>query len=296
MIFSIVDMGSNSLKLSIYDEELNKEIYSQRDVIRLGQDSFMSGISKESMERVCETLKVYLAKSKEFLSQSFEVYATSAVRDAKNKDAFIDFVKRETGVDIKVLSGEEEAEIIFKAISNDIGLNERFMALDIGGGSSEIIIGERKEILYKESFPLGAVRLYDMFLKNNNETEAYERTKSYVYEVLKPSISLITGYKVKTLIGSSGTWTNLSDFINNKLDPRPFFVPNEVMDSINILLKMTVEERCCQKGIESKRADIIVAGGAIIDVILSRIFFSKIMVTKASLKEGLIERQKGKML
>ena len=322
MVFSIVDMGSNSFKLTVFDTKINKEIYTQRDVLRLGSDSFLTGkISLCKMKKACNILKQYREKSKEYLSDSFEVYATSAVRDAVNKEEFIDYIYKETDCFVKVLSGDQEAELIFKAIINDIQnpkslmsipqsfasqnplsklslrgtdfsgtlgqpTNENVMVFDIGGGSSEIIIGDKEDIYYKKSFSLGAVRLYDMFFKNTNDKTAYENAKKYVNDLFYQDFSVFKDYKVKTLIGSSGTWTNLNHFMINKYGNIDFFSPKEIIDSIDVLLNMTLEERKCV--IDPDRADIICAGVSEIEVLLRNILFSEIKVTNASLKEGLI--------
>ena len=332
MILGIIDLGSNSVKLSVYDYEKKREIFAERKVTRLGQDSFETKILiNQAMARTLNVLRDFVHKAGDFGAVDVKIVATSCVRDAKNKEEFLALVKDDLGIEIKVISGDEEAEIIWSCLVSDnspsvgrlrgfsekipcggsgclknrssslkkeeelchppvkifstINTTPTLLSCDIGGGSTEFILGKEK-IIFKKSLNIGAVRLYDMFFKNPCDKIGYEKALKYAENLIFPLKNDLKDFQC--FVGSSGTFTNLFDWVKSNGLCEDFCERNVFIGEIHRLLEMPLEERKIQVGINPDRADIICAGGAIIEALCNVLNVKEIFVTTASLKDGLV--------
>lgn len=165
---SIIDIGSNSIKLLVANAEgiLLDDIRGVRIGEGISENNFT--LKKPAIERNIQAIKELLAKAAPFKPDVTLITGTSAVRDAKNSDEFRQELKKATGLDLQILSGEEEAKIIAKGIATDPNIKSfnEFCLFDLGGGSLECIHYKNQELLYVHSFPLGIVRLTEKYISN----------------------------------------------------------------------------------------------------------------------------------
>src|SRR5580692_2509379 len=169
--FAAIDIGSNSCRLKIAKVVAHqlKTLYEDREVTRLGASVFASGlVSPEAMAATLRALKRFQRAVQEHGVDRIRVVATSAIRDARNSAAFQAWVKAETGWNMEIISGLEEGRLIHLGVmSGEAGVGGRVLLIDLGGGSCEITLSERKRITETISVPLGAVRLTEQFLRSD---------------------------------------------------------------------------------------------------------------------------------
>lgn len=294
-----IDIGTNTtlLLIATKDGQSLNILEEQQEVPRMGagvDDSKL--LSKEAMQRVLESLKEF----QEIVNINYPevsdifVTATSAVRDAKNRANFINLVEQETGLQIQVLSGFEEAEYTFlgaQSVLDNIGGQQ--MIIDIGGGSTEIAYGE-EELQDRYSYNMGCVRFTERFLKSNPPTDLQiQKCRNEIQRVLGEYDFNITNET--TLVGVAGTVTSLA-FIDLKLG----FYDSELLSGHIITkerLKNYIERfrDYTSKKIEQKypavmkgRADIFFAGLLILDEFMTKYNFEKLITSTGGIRHGTI--------
>jgi len=283
-----IDIGTNSVRLLIAEQDndgLNKLVNRLRTP-RLGEGIHQSGyLNEKAILRTIKVLREYKEIIADYDAKVIAV-ATSAVRDAKNQDIFLKRVKGETGIDIKVIKGTEEARLsylgVISALSN---LKERILVIDIGGGSTEFIFGEEKGINDFNSIDLGAVRLTDSYGENLEEMK--RESKIMIAEVLKDR-------NIEQLIGVGGTVTTLVS-IREALESYDYDVihgaslsKKDITKILGNLSTLSLVERKEIIGLDAKRADIIIAGIVILLEIMEVSGQAKVKVSDDSILEGVV--------
>src|ERR1700685_3879864 len=186
--YASIDIGSNSVRMEaaeVEDGEAPRILASERQVTRLGASVFRAGrISQESMDMICGVLNTMSQQYKRLEVKSVRAVATAAVRDASNQHEFIARASAALGTDVEIISGQEEARLIHLGVkSRWPHPQERFLIIDIGGGSTEIILSENERIGQAFSKPLGALRLQELFLKSDPPRPAeLHRLDEYIEE------------------------------------------------------------------------------------------------------------------
>ncbi|MFH0736498.1 MAG: hypothetical protein V1773_17895 [bacterium] len=298
-----IDIGTNSIHMIIanVDDDGNIDlIHRKREVVRLGDSTFgvLGRLSAESMDKAINTLKKYLSVAIIYKAVVLTC-ATSAVREAANGEEFINKIKDEINLDVQIINGEDEAYLIYSGISKALNLeNHLIMAFDIGGGSTEFIVGNHKEILFSKSIPIGAVRQSKMFFNDFVLTpQNINQCRNYVKQVLHNEVfEQINMYKIEKYAGASGTIYSTYLMIEKK-------EAGVYLESINggiiksknlfkleneILSKNTKEERLNLKGLENKRADIFPAGIIILSEIFRTFNIEQIVLSTYAMREGMI--------
>ncbi|MDG1277507.1 MAG: exopolyphosphatase [Algoriphagus sp.] len=299
---AVIDMGTNTFHLLLV--EINgvnfKTIYKEKIPVKIGQGGINQDfLAAEALKRAMHTLRHFKNLiDGEGITHIF-AFATSAVRNAKNGPEFVEKVKSEIGIEINVISGEQEAQLIYEGIKLSGSLNGQIeLMMDIGGGSVEFIIGTSQEVFYKESFEIGGQRLMDLFHHHDPILpEEIEKLKSYLAEKLQPLIKAIQTYHPTGLVGASGTFDTLTDMyfesmLQCKLTGQHVFeLPIEEFKKIyHDLTVKTREERLAIPGMILMRADMIVVASSLIDFILQFIPIRSITCSHYALKEGAISR------
>lgn len=296
-----IDLGTNSFHLIIVKVNPNGTFESlgrEKENVRLG-----SGVEKgdvitpEALERGILTLKRFKALA-EVQNAQIRAIATSALREAKNRDQFIERAENEVGIKIEIVSGYEEARLIYFGILQGLPVfDKRILLIDIGGGSTEILVGERGEILFAQSLKIGAVRLTDRFLYGDPNTNAQiQECRLYVEGMLSPLKREIEKFKPEIVIGSSGTIQSIANMIlaqKNQESPRTLnsfvFTEKEFFEIREILNKAdTLKKRTKIPGLDVRRADIIVAGSIILEEIFKAFRIKSLTVSDFALREGII--------
>jgi exopolyphosphatase/guanosine-5'-triphosphate,3'-diphosphate pyrophosphatase len=306
MILAGIDIGTNTLRLLVAETGPDSfhEIYADRKITRLGQDLDRTGmLSREAVERSLNVLGDFAENIRRHAALHAAVIATSALRNASNAATFIEEVHTRTGLDIRVISGEEEARLTLVGVSRTLeesgGLQsdalESAIVVDIGGGSTEIIMTHPAGAATVASLPLGAVYLTDRYIKNDPPKPAeIERLRRAVKDNLEQCDGMMISGLPKTVVGTAGTITTLAamDLRLAEYDPGKInghvLTRETVKAIVQLLSASTLNERRSLAGLETGREDIILAGSVVTEEIMERFGFSKMLVSDWGLREGIV--------
>lgn len=300
MIIATIDIGTNTVLLLVakIDDTGNIAplVYEQR-VPRLGKGvDAARNLQSESMDRVVGVLREYKSLMAPNSPDRIVVAATSAARDAHNKEEFITLVKREVGLDIEVLSGGEEALWTYRGAISGVPDLERATVLDIGGGSTEITVGDRVRISHTISLDIGSVRLTERFFKHDPPThpELEAAITSVEDELAKPRGFEFRGTR---LIGVAGTATALAILDQ---DLREFSIHAIInyrltYDHVNTLFRklrsMRSSDILALSTVMEGRSDIIIAGSLILREVMAHYKFSEMTVSERGVRYGMAIRE-----
>lgn len=286
-----IDIGTNSCRLLIAevqkDNEIinfKKEIYKDLEIVKLGEDVNKNKFLKEeAIERTIKCLKKYREIIDKYSIEEKNIicFATSATRDANNRDYFIKKVYDETKIKINCISGEEEAYINFKGVisSFDKNFKENILVFDIGGGSTEFTLGNINGIKKKISLNIGSVRITENFFLDNGIYNYCEENREKAKEWVKNNLQKLEDFKNEnfTLIGVAGTTTTQVS-VREKMevyDSEKIHLSNltskEINDNLNLFIKNINKQEI--KGLDPKRKDVIIGGTIILKEILE--YFKK---------------------
>ncbi len=298
-IIAGIDIGTNTLRLLISEigKHHFKEIHSERMITRLGEG--LSGsvrLTDNAVARTVSTLRDFRIIIDRYMINEVVVAATSAVREAENRQYFIDLVKKETGFDIEVISGEEEARRTFLGIMRglDKGI-QNIVAIDIGGGSTELIYGRGSEIISRVSIDLGVVKLTERYIKSDPILPSeFTSMVSEIKEKIRNASLKLGNTAGSILVGTAGSITTLAA-IDRKMEAyNPLRINNcnlklaSIRAILSDLVSKSIKQRRTIKGLEPGREDIIVAGAAILITIMEEMGHDSLVVSDYGLREGLI--------
>ncbi len=300
-LIAAVDVGTNSFHLiisSVNSREMMKVHASEKDVVRLGSsmkdmklikpDAFSRGV--DTMIRFNEIAKSYHAKVR--------AVATSAVREAKNRKDFVDSVFEKTGIKIQVVSGAEEGRLIYIGVLHALPImNQRSLIIDIGGGSTETIVGLENKIEFVASVKLGAIRMTRRFFDSEyiNE-EKINECRRFIRGEWSPILKKIIETGFETVAGTSGTIQNIAAMTLLRVNGSVPDVLNavsltrkDILETIEIIAsKRTTKERMNIPGMDDKRADIILGGALILEQAIIGLNIQRIVISNYALREGIV--------
>jgi len=299
---AVIDMGTNTFHLllvELHGKEF-KTIYKEKIAVKLGQGGITQNqITPEAEKRALHTLEHFKNLiDGEKIDQIF-AFATSAVRNATNGPDFVHKVKEQLGIQIHVISGEEEAQLIYEGIHFSGALDQRTsLMMDIGGGSVEFIIGNAQEVFWKRSFEIGGQRLLDAFHYHDPILpEEVEKLELYCGEKLQPLLEAIATYQPSGFVGASGTFDTLIDMyyatmLQCKLTEKHVFeLPvKDFYQLFQLRVTKNRAERLLIPGMIAMRVDMIVVASCLIDFILQHVQVESIRCSHYSLKEGAVSR------
>lgn len=294
---AVIDIGTNSCRLFI--AQVNKEnndlkiitpLYKDLGISKLGKNLNNSGIlSQKSIDKTFSILKRFKTKAENMGVNEIIAFATSATREASNGGLFVESIKAQFNIDTVVIPGEIEAKLSFN--SNSVLYSGEILTLDIGGGSTEITIGTSNEISYIKSFPIGVVKLTEMFFKEDNYSlEAINSASCY----LKGFFKEISKFKDQnfSIIGVAGSVTtnvsvlkSMKKFEEDKIDNFNLTYTN-LKDNLNLFLSLSLKERENIIGLEANRADVIISGNIILLTILDLLKKNSLIVSTKDNLEG----------
>jgi exopolyphosphatase/guanosine-5'-triphosphate,3'-diphosphate pyrophosphatase len=296
-----VDIGTNSFHLVVAQPTSDQRfevIDREKEMVRLGSGSGdMKRLEPDAVERGVAALKRFRTIA-ESSGATLHAVATSAVREADNRDEFLRRARDEAGVEVDVVSGAEEARLIHIGVLQAVaGLDRRHLLIDIGGGSTEFVIGEGSEVLEALSLKLGAIRLTERFLrreplKKKDVTECRRYVRAYLTHPVRGARDL--GFEVA--VGSSGTISNLAEMVNAARGAEPLktissftFTAEELAAVVDKLAKApTVADRLALPGLDPKRADIILGGAIILEQAFAELGIEEMTVSDYALREGVL--------
>ncbi|MBA3890739.1 MAG: Ppx/GppA family phosphatase [Gemmatimonadaceae bacterium] len=293
-----VDIGSNSIRQIVADvspEGAIRIVDEMKSMPRLGTGVMETGVlAADAMDRAVAALGRMSMLARQLGAQRVEVVATSAVRDATNGSAFLARVRRETGLQARVIDGAEEARLSFRsALAHfDLGTG-RTVVMDIGGGSLELAAAAGGAIDHLASLPLGALRLTETVLRDGIDARSVRALRKHVRALLKPELS--RDWHGSRLIGSGGTFTNLAavflarEGVTTARNVHGTDVPRRDLEHVlEWLAAMTSDERRDVPGLNPERADIIVAGLAVAAEVMARLECRALEVSRYGIREGIL--------
>ena len=297
-----IDIGSNTARLLILestgDQKFNL-LVSKRNITRLGEGIDAQG--KLTEHRMQTTLKV-LSRFRQICLENGDpplfAVATSAVREASNGQEFVRLAKKETGIDIKIITWEEEARLTLEGVYWKIPHeNRKVITFDIGGGSTEFILSEGENIKDFCSTSLGVVRLTEKFITQHPVDEkVYHSLQNHLQDELQTVKNKLSAFLPELLIGTAGTVTTLAALKENiyPYDPEKIhgstFSRPEAESILNDLKGKSLSQRLLLKPMEPGREDLIIAGTAIVLETMRAFGCEILTVSEYSLREGLILR------
>ncbi len=303
MKVGIIDLGTNTFNLLIAevdDKGGYKPVYRSKVGVKLGEGSFEKAyITEEAMDRAFIALQAQISAIKNQYCDRILAFATSAVRNASNKQQFVDRVRELFGITIMVIDGIKEAQMIFQGVQLAGALKERepSLIMDIGGGSTEFIIANSEEIFWKKSYEIGVSRLLEKFTPEDPispETEA--KIVKYIRDNIGEALEEGRKANAKILIGSSGSFDTFSDVLAHRkgefdqtkdLTSAVFDYP-QLVAHLDELVKSNRNQRELMEGMVSIRIRMIVMSALIARVVLEEINFDEVRLSRYSLKEGVL--------
>ncbi len=298
MKVAVIDLGTNTCNLLIAELMLDKTtiLHQSKQYVKLGDNKIEEDkISDEATER---TLKAFQAQRQiidEYRVDKVKVVATSAVRQAENKINFLEKIGEETGWAVKVITGEEEAELIFNGVLLAFKqFDNNSLILDIGGGSNELILVDNREIVWRESQPTGMARIISRFTISDPITPTeISRIETFFLDYHKNTFRLCSQNRVKTLVGCSGAFDTIADIIDrvNPGEKKRITQHISIADFnrvYTLLINLTRRQRLQIKGMDFVRVDLIVPAMILIKLLLVKTGINKIIQTDFALREGIL--------
>jgi exopolyphosphatase/guanosine-5'-triphosphate,3'-diphosphate pyrophosphatase len=296
--FAAVDIGSNSVRLKIARLQGHRlrPIHEDREVTRLGEGAFHSGfLTPESMAETVKVLRRFHRATQQVVTDTVRVVATSALRDARNSQAFLEWVRSATGWRVEIISGVEEARLIHLGLVSSPRTDKSpSLMIDLGGGSCELTVSKGGHIRDTVSLPLGAVRLTDEFLRHDPPRKGeLKRLGGFVAREVGRIAPRIAAARVQNVIATSGTAAALAAtaaHLRKKTQSRqrPAVSRAEMTRIAKRLARLPVTERRKIEGIGPRRAEIIVAGALVYHELLDRCRLKGFRFSPLGLRDGIL--------
>ncbi|MFQ5638804.1 MAG: Ppx/GppA family phosphatase [bacterium] len=294
-----IDIGTNTALLLVAEISADGTIsplYEQEEIVRLGEDVDKNkNLKPVAMERVKRALIQYRKIIDDIQVDELMISGTSAVRDAGNREELLSQIQAVAGVEMQVLSGKQEAALtFFGALSNKPELQDRIFLVDIGGGSTEFILGDQTNIFFAESLDIGSVRLTEKTIHSDPvcDTDLHAMRQVIKQGILSISEHLKT--QCEHFVGVAGTMTTLAAMQQKMESYRPELVDNTVLtlaqitDMIERLQSTTLAARQKIPGLRKERADVILAGSIIVQEVMEHCHFQEVVVSDRGLRYGLL--------
>ncbi len=292
---AVIDLGTNTFHLLIVRSNpghaLFEELYRERVFVKLAEEGIKK-IGDTPFKRGLNALKKFKTILDQYQVEKITAFGTAGLRTAGNGPEFVKKVVDETGIQIQLISGEREAELIYKGVKQAVKLGDsKALIMDIGGGSVEFIFAEQDGVKWAQSFPIGVAVLYNNFHRHDPiSNEEIEVLYTYFEQALAPMLKQLAKYDPKVLIGASGTF----DILENVLCPKKETSVHGIIDINKFdpffqkLLASTLNERLAMPEIPKDRAEMIIVALLLIDFILKKASIESISVSAYAMKEGML--------
>ena len=289
---AVIDLGTNTFNLLIVDKSDSGfiEVFGTKVGVGLGLGGInQNRIQEDAIERALTTLLAYKSKCEEHKVVEIIAYGTSAIRNAENKQDFLNQVERATGIEIRVISGNREAELIYNGVNLGLEVNEPFLIMDIGGGSTEFILGDRNQFMEAASFEIGAARIFQSIPCSDPFTEEdCTKIESYLDAGVGDFFHQIN---VRMLIGASGSFETFYELLANKRYPAHTYVTlnlNDLMSILDSIIFSTRADREKDDRIIPIRKEMAPIAAVKIRWIIRKLGIQSVMISPYSLKEGVL--------
>jgi exopolyphosphatase/guanosine-5'-triphosphate,3'-diphosphate pyrophosphatase len=282
MKLGAIDVGSNAIRVLIAEVKKPLGVWQYSKIaylrlpVRLGDDVFEKGsISDAKIERFLDGMKIFKAMLAFYKVDAYRAVATSAMRDSNNAKRIQSRVFKETGITLDVISGKEEAELVYLTFQLMHNIKTNYLLVDVGGGSTEITLFQDNQIHAAKSFQIGSVRM----LKNKVKPEEWDKMRDWIATEIAP-------HNPQRIFGSGGTINSVHKVLeNSSKDP----VTIHQLDSlVKTLEGLSLEERLIRFPIKEDRADVIVPAMQIYTFVLNSMNLTEVFVPKMGLSDGVL--------
>lgn len=291
--FGVIDMGTNTFHLLISEEDGAgfKDIYRERIYVQLAEDG-IEEIGEAAFARGLNAMEHFAGILEAYSVKRVKAFGTAALRTAVNGRLFIHKVKEYTGIEVHLISGDEEAMLIHRGVKEAVPMNgERRLIMDIGGGSVEFIIATQDEVLWYGSFQVGVAVLFKRFHKNDPLTE---EEREAIYAFLEEALSALSGalaeYPTHALIGASGTYDTVEDLLGViREHPLHSVIQREDFYKVyDLLIHSDLATRRSMEKIPDERVEMIIVALVLIDFVIQKAGIQQITISAYALKEGIL--------
>jgi exopolyphosphatase/guanosine-5'-triphosphate,3'-diphosphate pyrophosphatase len=301
---AVIDVGTNSIKLLVGEvsEGIVRPVEERSEQTRLGAGFYDTHeLQPVPIAQTASAVARFVAVAKDLEAVSTRVIATSAARDAKNADELLEAVRRASGLRVEIISGDQEAEWVFRGVTSDPRLHDRsLLILDVGGGSTELILGDHGQYAFRQSFPLGSVRLLETLKPGDPPSLAdlagcRDWLKTFFREQIGPATkSFLSGAAQHdvTLVGTGGTTTiltrmekKMTGFDRDKIEGT-VLGRALVLETMVHLWSLPLAARRKLTGLPPNRADVIIMGVAIYEAVMQHFNLPEIYVSTRGLRYG----------
>ena len=299
VVNAVIDLGTNTCNLLIAESAPGgtfRVLHEERIAVKMGR----GGIHKEKLlleaiGRGLTALSLHEVNIRKFGASRVRLIGTSAIRGAANREDFIEMVRSRFGWEMEVIDGNQEAEYIFRGTVNSLPpLKEKYLVLDIGGGSNEFILAESNRIIWKKSFNIGIARVLELFPSSDPPTlPEIALVEKWFHDHLAPLLEICSLHRPSILVGCSGAFDTLMDILEAKEPDATFrkstvFPLNEFHRIHHALLSVNRESRSRIPGVDKNRVEMIIIATIFINFILRELNIRELIHTHFSLKEGVM--------
>lgn len=300
---AVIDLGTNTFHLLIGQLINNKivEVHKEKIPVKIGEGGIDTGVITEiALNRGIEALKVFKKITQVHGITKIHATATSAFRNAKNQTELQETIKIKTGIEIIIIDGNEEAQLIYEGVKKAVKIgDDKHLIMDIGGGSVEFIICNNKQTFWKGSFEIGGQRLMNRFHQQEPITkDNIKSLNKYLTQQLLSLTEACSKHKPKTLIGASGSFDTLCEIYYSKSE-NDFILENQTEytfpfdafhNIVEAIVHKNLKDRLAIPGMIEMRANMIVVACLLIEFVVDSYQINKIISSTYALKEGLIYR------
>jgi exopolyphosphatase/guanosine-5'-triphosphate,3'-diphosphate pyrophosphatase len=299
---AVIDVGTNSVKLLVADAAGTSitPVLEKSDQTRLGRGFYQSHrLQRPAIEHTAQAVRDFAQEARSLRAGSIRVIATSATREAVNQAELLAAIQQVAGLPVEVISGAQEAEWVYRGVTSDPRLaGQPLLILDVGGGSTEFIVGDDTRARFGHSFKLGAVRLLEQIRVSDppaaGELAQCRRQLRQLFEteiapVLRPVLASLNGAAVR-LVGTGGSATilvamelALSGFDRSRIEARELSLA-EVSGWLERLWSLPIAQRRQLPGLPPQRADVILTGAAIYEAVMETFGFTRLRVSTRGLR------------
>jgi exopolyphosphatase/guanosine-5'-triphosphate,3'-diphosphate pyrophosphatase len=304
MRIAVIDLGTNTFNLLIVDVDENRQhhsVFNTKIAVKIGEGAMVKGLLQpEPMARGKKALAEYLTIISEHKCDETLAFATSAIRSTSNGHVFVEEVKQELGLEIKVIDGDEEAQLIYEGVDLAVKFEkEPMVVMDIGGGSTEFIIADENEVLWKKSYDLGISRILQMLEPNDPvQPSDLENLNKLFDEQLGELLANCEKHSVKTMIGSSGSFDSFTEMLWAKegIDRSASSIESlefdldKLKDLHHWLITYDYDHRKTIPGLVEMRVETIHLASYMVQWVMRKCNLERLLLSSYALKEGVLHR------
>lgn len=303
MKIGVIDLGTNTFNLLIAEKTGRTSfriLHSSKIAVKLAKGGLdKKELKTDAITRGVNAIEKFIQTSSQYHTDRISAYATAAVRNAKNAGQFIKAIQDKFGIEVAILEGEREAEMVYYGVRNAVDIRSKVLIVDIGGGSSEFVIADRDQIYWKKSYKMGVAYLLDKFKPSDPlSIEEIEIITNFFEEKLVEAFEETKRHNVEIMIGASGAFESFAAMIRgdekfeSETGKEPEAYTIDLMEFEDLswrLVSSTLKERKKMKGLESMRIEFIVLAALLVKFLLEKTRIQTLIQSNFALKEGLMQ-------